>query len=49
MEEFDDRMKKLFDEVDEFIEERYGGMYACTRIVPKGAKQPTRRRTGFLT
>jgi hypothetical protein len=28
MVEFDDRMKKLFDEVDEFIEDRYGGMYA---------------------
>jgi hypothetical protein len=26
--EFDKRMKKLFDEVDEFIEDRYGGMYA---------------------
>jgi hypothetical protein len=25
--EFDDRMKKLFDEVDDFIEDLYGGKY----------------------
>ncbi|MDR1836940.1 MAG: hypothetical protein LBQ89_04690 [Treponema sp.] len=25
--EFDDRMKKLFDEVDDFIEDLYGGRY----------------------
>jgi len=25
--EFDDRMKKLFDEVDNYIEDIYGGMY----------------------
>ena len=27
MADFDDRMKKLFDEVDDYIEESYGGMY----------------------
>jgi hypothetical protein len=33
--EFDDRMKKLFDEVDEFIEDRYGGMYALHPCRPE--------------
>jgi len=28
MEEFDNRMKKLFDEVDDFIEDQYGGSYS---------------------
>ena len=35
MAEFDDRMKKLFDEVDEFIEDRYGGMYALHPCRPE--------------
>jgi len=35
MAEFDDRMKKLFDEVDDFIEDRYGGMYALHPCRPE--------------
>ena len=32
--EFDERMKKLFDEVDHFIEDLYGGMYALHPVRP---------------
>jgi len=35
MTEFDNRMKKLFDEVDDFIEERYGGVYALYPTRPE--------------
>ena len=34
MEEFDNRMKKLFDEVDDFIEDRYGGSYSLHPMRP---------------
>ena len=34
MQEFDDRMKKLFDEVDDFIEDLYGGKYALHPMRP---------------
>jgi len=34
MAEFDDRMKKLFDEVDHFIEDMYGNMYALHPVRP---------------
>jgi len=33
--EFDNRMKKMFDVVDDFIEERYGDMYALHPVRPK--------------
>jgi hypothetical protein len=32
--EFDGRMKKLFDEVDDFIENLYGGMYTLHPMRP---------------
>ena len=32
--EFDDRMKKLFDEVDDFIEDLYGGRYNLHPVRP---------------
>ena len=34
MVEFDERMKKLFDEVDGFIEDLYGGKYALHPMRP---------------
>ena len=34
MNEFDDRMKELFDEVDHFIEDLYGGRYALHPMRP---------------
>jgi len=34
MEEFDNRLKKLFDEVDDFIEDRYGGYYSLRPMRP---------------
>jgi len=34
MEEFDNRMKKLFDEVDEYIEDKYGGSYSLHPVRP---------------
>jgi len=34
MEEFDERMKKLFDEVDDFIEDKYGGSYSLNPLRP---------------
>jgi hypothetical protein len=34
MEEFDNRMKKLFDEVDNFIEDKYGGSYSLHPVRP---------------
>jgi len=32
--EFDKRMKKLFDEVDAYIEDRYGGLYPLNPVRP---------------
>jgi len=32
--EFDDRMKKLFDEVDDFIEDKYGASYSLHPVRP---------------
>jgi hypothetical protein len=32
--EFDDRLKKLFDEVDDYIEDLYGGRYALHPVRP---------------
>jgi len=32
--EFDDRMKKLFDEVDDFIEDKYGSYYSLHTVRP---------------
>jgi len=34
MMEFDDRMKKLFDEVDNYIEDRYGSNYSLHPVRP---------------
>jgi len=34
MMEFDDRMKKLFDEVDDFIEDKYGASYSLHTVRP---------------
>ena len=34
MAEFDDRLKKLFDEVDNYIEDRYGGRYPLHPMRP---------------
>jgi len=34
MTEFDDRMKKLFDEVDDFIEDLYGDKYCLNPVRP---------------
>ena len=34
MVEFDDRMKKLFDEVDSYIEDRYGDRYPLHPVRP---------------
>ena len=34
MEEFDNRMKKLFDEVDDFIEDQYGNCYSLNPLRP---------------
>jgi hypothetical protein len=34
MEEFDDRLKKLFDEVDDFVEDKYGGYYSLHPMRP---------------
>jgi hypothetical protein len=34
MEEFDNRMKKLFDEVDDYIEDLYGGSYSLHPVRP---------------
>jgi hypothetical protein len=34
MEEFDNRMKKLFDEVDDFIEDKYGDCYSLHPLRP---------------
>jgi hypothetical protein len=34
MEEFDSRMKRLFDEVDDFIEDKYGGCYSLHPLRP---------------
>jgi len=34
MEEFDNRMKKLFDEVDDFIEDKYGSCYSLHPVRP---------------
>ena len=34
MMEFDDRLKKLFDEVDDFIEDLYGDMYSLSPVRP---------------
>jgi hypothetical protein len=34
MMEFDNRMKKLFDEVDDFIEDQYGGNYSLHPLRP---------------
>jgi len=33
--EFDDRLKKLFDEVDDYIEELYGDRYALHPVRPE--------------
>jgi hypothetical protein len=32
--EFDDRMKRLFDEVDDYIEDKYGGSYSLHPLRP---------------
>jgi len=34
MAEFDDRLKRLFDEVDHYIEDRYGDRYALHPVRP---------------
>ena len=34
MVEFDDRLKKLFDEVDDYIEDRYGDRYVLHPVRP---------------
>ena len=34
MVQFDDRMKKLFDEVDDYIEDRYGDIYPLHPVRP---------------
>jgi hypothetical protein len=34
MMEFDDRMKKLFDEVDDFLEDKYGSYYSLHPVRP---------------
>ena len=35
MTEFDDRLKKLFDEVDDYIEDQYGHSYSLHPMRPK--------------
>ena len=46
--EFDDRMKKLFDEVDAFIEDRYGTMYILHPARPLRGETPNPEADGLF-
>jgi hypothetical protein len=48
MTEFDDRMKKLFDEVDNYIEDIYGGRYKLHPVRPARGKTSNPETDGLF-
>ena len=47
-EEFDDRMKKLLDEVDDFLEDQYGGKYDLHPARPARGETSNRETNGLF-
>jgi len=48
MEEFQNRLKRLFDEVDDYIEDRYGDMYPLHPVRPARGKTANPEADGLF-